>query len=88
MSVWKRKKRITKESWSIPGWVFFDTVCVCRLKERTYSLWAHLLSEQQNYLNPLYSPSFAESHPVLEPSTQPWNFKYASCVIITEIDMT
>ncbi|KAB5533300.1 hypothetical protein PHYPO_G00130180 [Pangasianodon hypophthalmus] len=47
-----------------------------QLKERTYSLWAHLLSEQQNFLNPLYSPSFAESHPVLEPSTQSWNFKF------------
>ncbi|KAF4075645.1 hypothetical protein AMELA_G00221100 [Ameiurus melas] len=47
-----------------------------QLKERTYSLWAHLLSEQQNFLNPVYSPSFAESYPVLEPSTQPWNFKF------------
>lgn len=47
-----------------------------QLKERTHSLWAHLLSEQQNYLNPLYSPSFAESHPVLEPSTQAWHFKF------------
>lgn len=47
-----------------------------QLKERTYSLWAHLLSEQQNFLNPLYSPSFAESHPVLEPSTQAWHFKF------------
>uniref|UniRef100_A0A672Q3R3 Myotubularin-related protein 6-like n=1 Tax=Sinocyclocheilus grahami TaxID=75366 RepID=A0A672Q3R3_SINGR len=27
-----------------------------RLKERTYSLWAHLLSEKQNYMNPVYSP--------------------------------
>lgn len=56
-------------------------VCVYRLKERTYSLWAHLLSEQQNYLNPVYSLSFAESHPVLEPSTQPWNFKYAPYIV-------
>ncbi|KAG9283410.1 myotubularin-related protein 6 [Astyanax mexicanus] len=47
-----------------------------QLKERTHSLWAHLISEQQNYLNPLYSPSFAESHPVLEPSTQAWHFKF------------
>lgn len=47
-----------------------------RLKERTYSLWAHLLSEKQNYLNPVYSPSFAESHPVLLPSTQAYHFKY------------
>ncbi|KAI4898577.1 hypothetical protein NFI96_033237 [Prochilodus magdalenae] len=46
-----------------------------QLKERTHSLWAHLLSEQQNFLNPVYNPSFAETHPVLEPSTQPWNFK-------------
>lgn len=47
-----------------------------QLKDRTHSLWAHLLSEQQNYLNPLYSPMFAESHPVLEPSTQAWQFKF------------
>uniref|UniRef100_A0A672T2D5 Myotubularin-related protein 6-like n=1 Tax=Sinocyclocheilus grahami TaxID=75366 RepID=A0A672T2D5_SINGR len=47
-----------------------------QLKERTYSLWAHLLSENQNYLNPLFSPSFAESHPVLEPSTQAYHFKF------------
>uniref|UniRef100_A0A671QLR1 Uncharacterized protein n=1 Tax=Sinocyclocheilus anshuiensis TaxID=1608454 RepID=A0A671QLR1_9TELE len=49
---------------------------VLQLKERTYSLWAHLLSEKQNYLNPVYSPSFAESHPVLEPSTQACHFKF------------
>ncbi|KAI5620020.1 myotubularin-related protein 6 [Silurus asotus] len=47
-----------------------------QFKERTYSLWAHLLSEQQNFLNPVYKPSFTESHPVLEPSTQSWNFKF------------
>uniref|UniRef100_A0A673JDW1 Myotubularin-related protein 6-like n=1 Tax=Sinocyclocheilus rhinocerous TaxID=307959 RepID=A0A673JDW1_9TELE len=47
-----------------------------QLKERTYSLWAHLLSEKQNYLNPLFSPSVAESHPVLEPSTQAYHFKF------------
>ncbi|KAL6462722.1 hypothetical protein MHYP_G00291440 [Metynnis hypsauchen] len=47
-----------------------------QLKERTYSLWDHLLSEQQLYLNPMYRPSFAETRPVLEPSTQPWNFKF------------
>uniref|UniRef100_A0A672PXW0 Myotubularin-related protein 6-like n=1 Tax=Sinocyclocheilus grahami TaxID=75366 RepID=A0A672PXW0_SINGR len=49
---------------------------VLQLKERTYSLWAHLLSEKQNYMNPVYSPSFAESHPVLEPSTQACHFKF------------
>ncbi|TRZ02322.1 hypothetical protein DNTS_009719 [Danionella cerebrum] len=47
-----------------------------QLKERTYSLWAHLLREKQNYLNPVYSPKYAESHPVLEPSTQAYHFRF------------
>ncbi|XP_030624413.1 phosphatidylinositol-3,5-bisphosphate 3-phosphatase MTMR6 [Chanos chanos] len=47
-----------------------------QIKERTYSLWAHLLSEKQNYLNPLYNPILAETNPVLEPSTQPCFFKF------------
>ncbi|KAG5268091.1 hypothetical protein AALO_G00208150 [Alosa alosa] len=46
------------------------------LKEKTHSLWAHLLAEQQNYLNPLYDPTLAETQPVLEPSTQPFHFKF------------
>ncbi|KAL2085867.1 hypothetical protein ACEWY4_019187 [Coilia grayii] len=46
------------------------------LKQKTYSLWAHLLSEQQNYLNPLYDPISAETQPVLEPSTQPFHFRF------------
>ncbi|XP_076869437.1 phosphatidylinositol-3,5-bisphosphate 3-phosphatase MTMR6 isoform X2 [Brachyhypopomus gauderio] len=47
-----------------------------QLKERTYSLWAHLFSERHHCLNPLYSLSSAEKHPVLEPLTQPWNFRF------------
>ncbi|KAA0704603.1 Myotubularin-related protein 6 [Triplophysa tibetana] len=47
-----------------------------QVTERTYSLWAHLLSEKQNYLNPIYSSRFAESHPVLVPSTQAYHFKF------------
>ncbi|KAJ8279308.1 hypothetical protein COCON_G00063740 [Conger conger] len=47
-----------------------------QVKEKTHSLWSFLLNEQQNYLNPLYNPSLAESQPVLEPSTLPCHFKF------------
>ncbi|TNN84639.1 Myotubularin-related protein 6 [Liparis tanakae] len=47
-----------------------------RLRERTHSLWAYLMSEKQNYLNPFYSPAYSERHPVLEPSTLPYHFKF------------
>ncbi|XP_051782348.1 myotubularin-related protein 6 [Erpetoichthys calabaricus] len=47
-----------------------------RLKDKTYSLWPHLMNNHQNYLNPLYQPGFAETHPVLEPNTMPFNFKF------------
>lgn len=47
-----------------------------QLRERTHSLWAFLMSEKQNYLNPFYSPAYSESNPVLEPSTLPYHFKF------------
>ncbi|XP_041823763.1 myotubularin-related protein 6 [Melanotaenia boesemani] len=47
-----------------------------QLRERTHSLWAYLMSEKQNYLNPFYSPAFSEAHPVLEPSSMPYHFKF------------
>ncbi|XP_062841786.1 myotubularin-related protein 6 isoform X2 [Trichomycterus rosablanca] len=47
-----------------------------QLKERTYSLWAYLISEQKNFMNPVYNRSVAETYLVLEPSTQSWNFKF------------
>lgn len=47
-----------------------------RLRERTHSLWAFLLSEKQNYLNPFYSLAYNEKTPVLEPSTLPYHFKW------------
>uniref|UniRef100_A0A087XV59 Myotubularin related protein 6 n=1 Tax=Poecilia formosa TaxID=48698 RepID=A0A087XV59_POEFO len=47
-----------------------------QLRERTHSLWAYLMSEKQNYLNPFYKPSYSEAHPVLEPSTLPYHFKF------------
>uniref|UniRef100_A0A8D0C901 Myotubularin related protein 6 n=1 Tax=Scleropages formosus TaxID=113540 RepID=A0A8D0C901_SCLFO len=47
-----------------------------QLREKTYSLWSFLLSEQHNYENPLYSAALAERNPVLEPSTQPCHFKF------------
>lgn len=54
----------------------------CRLRERTHSLWAFLMSEKQNYLNPFYSPAYSEAHPVLEPSTLPYHFKSVQLVDI------
>ncbi|KAG7233662.1 hypothetical protein INR49_006739 [Caranx melampygus] len=47
-----------------------------QLREQTHSLWAFLMSEKQNYLNPFYSPAFSELHPVLQPSTLPYHFKF------------
>uniref|UniRef100_A0A7N8YMG6 Myotubularin related protein 6 n=1 Tax=Mastacembelus armatus TaxID=205130 RepID=A0A7N8YMG6_9TELE len=47
-----------------------------QLRERTHSLWAFLMSEKQNYLNPFYSPVYYEKHHVLEPSTLPYHFKF------------
>ncbi|XP_037550040.1 myotubularin-related protein 6 [Nematolebias whitei] len=47
-----------------------------QLRERTHSLWAFLMGEKQNHLNPFYSPAYSEAHPVLEPSTLPNSFKF------------
>uniref|UniRef100_H3CJM6 Myotubularin related protein 6 n=1 Tax=Tetraodon nigroviridis TaxID=99883 RepID=H3CJM6_TETNG len=47
-----------------------------QLRERTHSLWAFLMNEKQNYLNPFYSPLYCKNHPVLVPSTLPYNFKF------------
>ncbi|XP_029004011.1 myotubularin-related protein 6 [Betta splendens] len=47
-----------------------------QLRERTHSLWAFLMSEKKNHLNPFYSPAYSEAHPVLEPSTLPYHFKF------------
>ncbi|KAK6486291.1 myotubularin-related protein 6-like [Huso huso] len=47
-----------------------------RLKDKTYSLWQFLLNDQENYVNPVYQPGFSETHPVLEPSTLPFSFKF------------
>ncbi|KAG7250295.1 hypothetical protein CRUP_020979 [Coryphaenoides rupestris] len=46
------------------------------MRERTHSLWAFLLGEQQNYRNPFYSSAYGKAHPVLEPSTLPYHFKF------------
>lgn len=47
-----------------------------QLKERTHSLWGFLLGEKQNYLNPFYNSVYNDEHPVLEPSTLPYHFKF------------
>lgn len=46
-----------------------------KLKEKTYSLWPFLLSDQKKYLNPLYS-SNSQQFAVLEPNTASFNFKF------------
>lgn len=47
-----------------------------QLRERTHSLWAFLLDEKENYLNPSYNSDYNDEHPVLEPSTLPYHFKF------------
>ncbi|KAM3935268.1 phosphatidylinositol-3,5-bisphosphate 3-phosphatase MTMR6 [Leptodactylus fuscus] len=47
-----------------------------RLKEKTHSLWAHLLSEQSKYLNPIFNLHSLKTQPVLEPNTTPFAFKF------------
>lgn len=47
-----------------------------RLKEKTYSLWAHLLSEQSKYQNPVFDLHSLKTQPVLEPNTMHFNFKF------------
>ncbi|XP_010776679.1 myotubularin-related protein 6-like [Notothenia coriiceps] len=34
------------------------------------------MSERENYLNPFYSPAYSKAHPVLQPSTLPYHFKF------------
>ncbi|KAM4701211.1 phosphatidylinositol-3,5-bisphosphate 3-phosphatase MTMR6 [Discoglossus pictus] len=47
-----------------------------RLKEKTYSLWAYLISEQSKYFNPVFDPDSLKTLPVLEPNTMHFNFKF------------
>ncbi|XP_051517350.1 myotubularin-related protein 8 [Myxocyprinus asiaticus] len=45
-----------------------------KLREKTFSLWPHLLENQQQYRNPLYRRSLKST--VLRPSTLPLHFKF------------
>ncbi|CAJ0956126.1 unnamed protein product, partial [Ranitomeya imitator] len=47
-----------------------------RLKDKTHSLWAYLLSEQSKYQNPIFDLHSLETQPVLEPNTIYFNFKF------------
>ncbi|XP_077154433.1 phosphatidylinositol-3,5-bisphosphate 3-phosphatase MTMR6 [Ranitomeya variabilis] len=47
-----------------------------RLKDKTHSLWAHLLSEQSKFQNPIFDLHSLETQPVLEPNTIYFNFKF------------
>ncbi|XP_078513233.1 phosphatidylinositol-3,5-bisphosphate 3-phosphatase MTMR6 isoform X2 [Lissotriton helveticus] len=47
-----------------------------KLKEKSFSLWPFLISNQEKYLNPLYNSNYSQSLTVLEPITVPFNFKF------------
>ncbi|XP_075707770.1 phosphatidylinositol-3,5-bisphosphate 3-phosphatase MTMR6 isoform X2 [Rhinoderma darwinii] len=47
-----------------------------RLKEKTHSLWAHLLNEQSKYQNPIFDLHSLKTQPVLEPNNSHFNFKF------------
>ncbi|XP_056417750.1 myotubularin-related protein 6 [Hyla sarda] len=47
-----------------------------RLKEKTHSLWAHLLSERSKYQNPIFDLHSLKNQPVVEPNTIHFNFKF------------
>ncbi|KAG8452884.1 hypothetical protein GDO86_004615 [Hymenochirus boettgeri] len=47
-----------------------------RLKEKTHSLWAHLLGEKTKFRNPVFDKNSLDTLPVLEPNTIHFNFKF------------
>ncbi|XP_033369283.1 myotubularin-related protein 7 isoform X3 [Parus major] len=47
-----------------------------KIKERTYSLWAHLWKNRSDYLNPLYRPGHSQTQGTLHPQIAPCNFLY------------
>ncbi|XP_006000144.1 myotubularin-related protein 7 isoform X1 [Latimeria chalumnae] len=47
-----------------------------RIQERTFSLWAHLWKNREDYINPLYRPDHSQTQGLLRPDTAPYNFKF------------
>ncbi|KAI1238329.1 hypothetical protein IHE44_0013052 [Lamprotornis superbus] len=47
-----------------------------KIKERTYSLWAHLWKNRADYLNPLYRSDHSQTQGTLHPQISPCNFLY------------
>ncbi|XP_031963914.1 myotubularin-related protein 7 isoform X3 [Corvus moneduloides] len=47
-----------------------------KIKERTYSLWAHLWKNRADYLNPLYRSDHSQTQGTLYPQIAPCNFLY------------
>ncbi|XP_042083762.1 myotubularin-related protein 7-like [Haplochromis burtoni] len=50
-------------------------MCVCRLHERTHSVWPQLWKDRGEYTNPLYKAEQSQSQGVLRPNTSPYCFK-------------
>ncbi|XP_034628414.1 myotubularin-related protein 7 [Trachemys scripta elegans] len=47
-----------------------------KIRERTYSLWAHLWKNRADYMNPLYREDHSQTQGTLRPQTAPCNFLY------------
>ncbi|KAM3672189.1 myotubularin-related protein 7 isoform X3 [Ammospiza nelsoni] len=57
-------------------WISFGHKFNHRIKERTYSLWAHLWKNRADYLNPLYRSDHSQTQGTLHPQIAPCNFLY------------
>lgn len=51
-------------------------VCVCRMRERTHSLWPCLWENRSEFINPLYRSDHSQTQGVLRPLTTPYCFKW------------
>jgi myotubularin-related protein 6/7/8 len=49
---------------------------VCRLSEKTYSLWGYLSRHVQEYINPLFKKELEITQPFLRPNTSGQCIKY------------
>lgn len=50
--------------------------CVCRIQEKTHSIWPYLWENKSEFMNPFFRPNHSQSQGVLWPNTAPYCFKY------------
>lgn len=50
---------------------------ICRLRERTYSLWGYTSRYMSNFSNPFYKKNLEITQPIIVPVTNPQSFKYS-----------